>query len=65
MRSSRYHWLAAERDSDLESYPAAAYEATSSAAIPPVGPDDTHNRHQHAWTLLYSGGPDTPLRARP
>src|SRR5215475_8720542 len=32
---------------------------------PSVGRDDTHNRHQHTWTLLYSGGPGRPLRARP
>jgi hypothetical protein len=30
-----------------------------------MGRDDTHNRHQHTWTLLDSGGPDRPLRARP
>src|SRR5262245_17139046 len=32
---------------------------------PSVGRDDTHNRHQHAWTLLHSTGPRRAPHARP
>jgi hypothetical protein len=30
-----------------------------------VGRADTHNRHQHVWTLLYSGGPWEHFVPRP